>query len=234
MLILVAVTITIALQGGLFTQAQNAGKATEQAIVDEQLQIILVAAKAASYADSNLTFKQTVQEGLKGQSNWQFYDPGVDNVIIDNKGNAYGIGEDYTPIKIPKGFYYAEGTKNTGFVITDKLNASGDSIGNEFVWIPVDNPGSMYQVNSDLNNGNLMGQLYDFSGTTPTKIVGFGSPHREPDVVGSILTDQDFESTSFTNIGMPGITEEQFKNQLQTEFNEMISSVKKHKGFYCR
>src|SRR5574344_961897 len=41
-------------------------------------------------------------------------------------------------VPIPKGFTYVEGTKNTGVVIQD-------SIGNQFVWVPVDGTNVKYQ-----------------------------------------------------------------------------------------
>ena len=46
-------------------------------------------------------------------------------------------------IPIPEGFYYVEGKKDTGFVISDSKtdeNNPGSADGNQFVWVPVDNP----------------------------------------------------------------------------------------------
>ncbi len=49
--------------------------------------------------------------------------------IADGEGNT---------IPVPKGFYYAGGTKDTGFVISDVPNDNLDNTagGNQFVWIP--------------------------------------------------------------------------------------------------
>ncbi len=49
--------------------------------------------------------------------------------IADGEGNI---------IPVPKGFYYAGGTKDTGFVISDVPNDNLDNTagGNQFVWIP--------------------------------------------------------------------------------------------------
>lgn len=44
-------------------------------------------------------------------------------------------------VKIPDGFYYVGGTKDTGIVISDVQgdNMNNDSEGNQFVWVPVEN-----------------------------------------------------------------------------------------------
>ena len=66
---------------------------------------------------------------------------------------------------IPKGF--AVGISNginsidEGLVITDEVDRNGFSTGNEFVWVPVDNPNDFYGTNA---NGKYMGKLYDIIG----------------------------------------------------------------------
>jgi len=59
-------------------------------------------------------------------------------------------------VKIPEGFYYVGGTKDTGLVISD---VSGDDLenskqGNQFVWVPVENMNDFYTV-----EGYASGQL---------------------------------------------------------------------------
>ena len=74
--------------------------------------------------------------------------------IDANKNNNSGSGgSDYDPalegVPIPAGFYYVGGTKASGLVISDNSSDKGkykgqttvgtDLVGNQFVWIPVDN-----------------------------------------------------------------------------------------------
>ena len=74
--------------------------------------------------------------------------------IDANKKNNSGSGSsDYDPasegVPIPAGFYYVGGTKDSGLVISDNSSDKGkykgqttvgtDLVGNQFVWIPVDN-----------------------------------------------------------------------------------------------
>ena len=72
---------------------------------------------------------------------------------IDTKVGETTGGSDYDPtsdgVTIPAGFYYVGGTKDSGLVISDSAedkerykgqkNVGTDLIGNQFVWIPVDN-----------------------------------------------------------------------------------------------
>ena len=70
--------------------------------------------------------------------------------ITDGEGNT---------IPVPKDFYYAGGTKDTGFVISDVPNDNLDNTagGNQFVWIPCDeeNGGVKYEKDSIKENNNL-------------------------------------------------------------------------------
>ncbi len=73
-------------------------------------------------------------------------------------------------VTIPKGFYYVGGTKATGIVISDakadenvyskekhadQANIPGDGLtGNQFVWVPVDEPTEFTRYKSYYNNGS--------------------------------------------------------------------------------
>ena len=73
-------------------------------------------------------------------------------------------------VKIPNGFYYVGGTKATGIVISDakadenvyskekhadQANIPGDGLtGNQFVWVPVDEPTEFTRYKSYYNNGS--------------------------------------------------------------------------------
>ena len=127
MLILVAVTISMAINGGLF---EKAGKATgdtrnamdaEQQLADGRIQI---AGKVYESIDDYLAGKEAVLDYDKTKTN----DDGT------LKSNAKYESDGKTAI-IPKGFKIIEDTKgkksiDAGLVIQD-------SAGNEFVWVPV-------------------------------------------------------------------------------------------------
>ena len=127
MLILVAVTISMAINGGLF---EKAGKATgdtknamdaEQALASGQ---ITIAGKVYESIDDYLAGKEAVLDYDKTKTN----DDGT------LKSNAKYESDGKTAI-IPKGFKIIEDTEgkksiDAGLVIQD-------SAGNEFVWVPV-------------------------------------------------------------------------------------------------
>ncbi len=74
-------------------------------------------------------------------------------------------------VKIPEGFYYAGGTKDTGLVISD---VEGDDLentkqGNQFVWIPVENE-SDYVRNTTYEDVNVSTKAYDDTGYLPDGI----------------------------------------------------------------
>ena len=142
-------------------------------------------------------------------------------------------------IPIPAGFTYVKGDKIGGAVITDGTS--------EFVWVPVDTPSEMYGTDT---NGKKWGKLYDFTSTgssalnwtetngkiSITATSGSGS-YREPDVVtGSSGSSYD-GSTTYLNkmntiLGTNYTNSAGFKTDLETDFNNMITSVEKYKGFY--
>lgn len=141
-----------------------------------------------------------------------------------------------------------ENTVNGGFVIyegeeavTDSNVAEAKTSRNQFVWVPVDDVTKIANTAKDGGtdgNGrtNYQGKLYNFSDTGATERTSYGqgtTSFREPDVVtdydGIDATD---DSSYFTSAISSSMTGEQFKIQLQEEFNEMIASVDTYGGFY--
>ena len=127
MLILVAVTISMAINGGLF---EKAGKATgdtknamdaEQQLADGRIQI---AGKVYESIDDYLAGKEAVLDYDKTKTN----DDGT------LKSNAKYESDGKTAI-IPKGFKIIEDT--AGKKSIDAGLVIQDSAGNEFVWVPV-------------------------------------------------------------------------------------------------
>lgn len=108
---------------------------------------------------------------------------------------------------IPKGFRVslAEGTNEikSGLVITDGIDEKGKSIGNEFVWIPVND---FYEFTREEINQDIATQE-KFETTEPTD-----GKYYEPSSNGRTIDET--ESTSIK------------------EVQEMYKSVKEYKGFY--
>ena len=69
-------------------------------------------------------------------------------------GSAGGSGSTVDGVPIPEGYYYVGGTKAKGLVISDnvadkeldkgKENVRRDLAGNQWVWVPVETPSSLY------------------------------------------------------------------------------------------
>ncbi len=74
----------------------------------------------------------------------------LDKVTIIDGGNG-------TKVPLPNGFHYVGGDISTGLVISDKQNdtmtASGTSMGNQFVWIPVSSEADLERTNFDRTTG---------------------------------------------------------------------------------
>lgn len=152
------------------------------------------------------------------------------------------LSEDNIFVPVPKGYTAStvEGEKkvSTGFVIKEGTNGNARSGINEFVWIPVSN------INDIYDKENNAGQVWNFSGTTSTKETyptKMNSLDREPDVITGANEGEESTSGSkydavtdnLKQAGMPDTsTAQNFKEQLQKEFENMIESVKIYGGFY--
>ena len=137
----------------------------------------------------------------------------------------------------PEGATYVTGTVNTGVVVEIK--------GSEFVWVPVDDvvldtskagnlpisesdgtsSGKTYTPMAVNVDGNYKGILYNFSESngylryaSNENYQGSSSQYREPDVVS-------YDTGSYVSEGITA-------DMLKTEYNAMIASVLKYKGFY--
>ena len=145
-------------------------------------------------------------------------------------------------VTVPEGFAYGTSTNvghvTTGLVITDSIenvNGKNYSNGNEFVWIPVDEnlkvgTASNNKVMARISSGtDYEGVLYNFYGTGSSTYseekTNYGvstTSYREP----AYLTHSSYgDASSYNTIGLT-------QNSLQTEYNNMIASIKANKGFY--
>lgn len=111
-----------------------------------------------------------------------------------------------------------------------------------FVWIPVSDINDMTKATdgTDSNgNQNYQGKLYDFTSTGATEKTNYGqgttTSYREPDTVSSYdnnTTYLDIIKGILINNADDYVDIETFKETMQKEYNAMIKSVEKYKGFY--
>ena len=155
-LIILATVSILAVFGdnGIIARAQTAkdthqkGKADETNTLDDY----------ASYIGNYLDGKGGSSGGnIDKDTGWD-----LDKVTIIDGGNG-------TKVPLPNGFYYVGGDISTGLVISDKqgdtMNASGTSMGNQFVWIPV------------TSEADLTRTLFDSNGQPTTELP---TDHTEP------------------------------------------------------
>ena len=151
-LIILATVSILAVFGdnGIIARAQTAKDTHEKGKADETNTLDDYASYIGNYLDGkgggsggNDTPKPVEPTIVAKPDNWT-----SDNVTpID--------GGDGTAVPLPSGFYYVGGDISTGLVISDKqgdtMNASGTSMGNQFVWIPVSSEADLTRTNFDAN-----------------------------------------------------------------------------------
>ena len=179
------------------------------------------------------------KEKDKEQSKLSEFESIIEEKINDNK--EINKNED---VPVPEGFKIVAGTKDEGLVIEHETEKS------QFVWIPVPNIKTFAKLQKD-STENYEGVLYDFVGNSITEMKNYGvdnkSQYREPDIVTQIHLVQehtriDGADKDLENLKQAGITtdltgdnkvnEEDLKAQMQSDFNKMVASVAKYKGFY--
>lgn len=126
-------------------------------------------------------------------------------------------------VKIPDGFYYVGGTKESGVVISDNANdrnkyknqevVGTDLQGNQYVWIPVDGilGESGTTIDDVVNNGKILLGRYDFSSD--------GTP-------SECTTSTYKEETQEEHI------DSQRTNAIANDIEGFIESVRKNGGYY--
>lgn len=205
LLILAGVSINLVVgNNGLIKKAQEAKEKTEQSAIEEQK----LFSKVEAY--TNL-------------SNEYYY---------DNKGKRAVIPAGFAVSQV-KG----ENCIDTGLVIID-------SDGNEFVWIPVQkNEINQMAVLQEESDENYQGILYEFKELDDNVIaeemqvdsIG-GTKYREPDIVkwDGDKYDNDIEYLNIMNVLLEKdySNSDEFLNDLQKDFNDMVKSIEKNEGFY--
>ena len=143
-LIILATVSILAVFGdnGIIARAQTAKDTHQKGKADETNTLDDYASYIGNYLDG------------KGGSSGGNIDPDtgwdLDKVTIIDGGNG-------TKVPLPNGFYYVGGNISTGLVISDKqddtMSASGTSMGNQFVWIPVSSEADLKRTKFDKTTG---------------------------------------------------------------------------------
>ena len=147
-------------------------------------------------------------------------------------------------VPIPDGYYYVGGTKAKGLVISDEKADAGkyktvtdgnipqtELIGNQWVWVPVETPSSLYTT---VDAGVALAGSTGVKTTkyTNSEIISGetrGLPgsrsYREPDIITSYDDDAGAKTAGFSSLANMAET-------MVREYEEMIASLEKYKGFY--
>ena len=227
LIILATVSVNTVLgDNGIIKRAQKARDSYSNSQKSEDEQMAVLANEMAQYNEGNSS-----EDG---------------KVTLPDEWNGDKVNpvksEDNIVVPVPKGYTAStvtgEKSVSTGFVIKEGNDGSKTEGINEFVWVPVSNISDIY------DEANNAGQLWTIRGTTSSKSsypTTQNSDFREPDVVTGASsgsdsasgTKYDAVSTNLQQAGMSSTaTASTFKTQLQTEFKEMIDSVKTYGGFY--
>ena len=162
-------------------------------------------------------------------------------------------------VPIPNGYYYVGGTKDTGFVISDssedenKYKEAEDGkvlkdnlVGNQWVWVPVDDEmlakmcntanTTEYKMCGTTDGNPVKAKWYSSSATLSGETITRTTPgatrgYREPDlVVGN--HGESYDVKDYKTIVSDNGTLKEMAQLFKDEYETMIKSVQKYKGFY--
>ncbi len=166
----------------------------------------------------------------------------------ENSGNGGNSGGSQTTVEnvvIPEGYYYVGGTKAKGLVISDnvadkeldkgKEDVRRDLAGNQWVWVPVETPSSLYTtVDAGVAlSGSTGVKTTKYTNTIISRytreLPGDTSGYKEPDLIlGSGGTDYDY--SNYATAGFSSLAN--MAETMVSDYEEMIASLEKYKGFY--
>ena len=193
-----------------------------------------VISKAKDARDKYAEAQTNDEKQLNEVSDW------IKETVGDTAG---GSGSTVDGVPIPEGYYYVGGTKAKGLVISDnvadkeldkgKENVRRDLAGNQWVWVPVETPSSLYTTvaagQALAGSTGVKTTKYTnsaiISGQTRVK-PGDTSGYREPD----ILTYSGIDDTNYATAGFSSLAN--MAETMKSDFEEMIASLEKYKGFY--
>ena len=147
-------------------------------------------------------------------------------------------------VTIPGDYYYVGGTKDSGLVISDNVNDNEldkgkedvrrDLAGNQWVWVPVETPSSLYTTvdagQALAGSTGVKTTKYTNSAIISGKTRGLpgSTSFREPDILTDSTygdTDDRAKTAGFSSLANMAET-------MVSEYEEMIASLEKYKGFY--
>ena len=218
LLILAGISLNLVLgQNGIITKAQEARDKTEQARINTEKSMNSLEQELSNYINKT------------------------------DSGNGENSGGSQTTVEnvvIPEGYYYVGGTKAKGIVISDnvadkeldkgKENVRRDLAGNQWVWVPVETPSSLYttvaagqalagsigvKTTRYTNSAIISGKTRGLPGSTA---------FREPDILTNSTygdTDERAKTAGFSS-------QANMAENMKSDYEEMIASLEKYKGFY--
>ncbi len=165
---------------------------------------------------------------------------------IDEAGNENTYTDSLPGVRIPDGFVWVGGTKDSGLVISDATadkekykgqdDVGKDLEGNQWVWVPVETPSSLYttvaagqalagstgvKTTKYTNSAIISGKTRGLPGDT--------SSSREPDLVlGS--DGKQYDYANYATAGFSSLAN--MAETMKSDYEEMIASLEKYKGFY--
>ena len=163
-------------------------------------------------------------------------------------GSAGGSGSTVDGVPILEGYYYVGGTKAKGIVISDnvadkeldkgKENVRRDLAGNQWVWVPVETPSSLYTTVAagQALAGSTGVKTTKYTNSEIISGITRGLPgstaYREPDLVLYLDSDgkQQYDYTNFATAGFSSLAN--MAETMKSDYEEMIESLEKYKGFY--
>ena len=234
-------------QGASKIKENNKG-ITLVALVITIIIIIILAVVAISFAFGDNGLIKRAEDAGKYYANDTAYTEGS----IANVDAYIGeiLGETPTPpggsvtdegVPIPNEFYYVGGTKNDGVVISDNpadenQGAEHDKVagmqGNQFVWVPVENPSEYFIEETVKLNGvetttDVYSKLTIRDGDVYISVKPGDGSAREPDVLSSYDTDAQYYQ-DVLGYGSTKLMADSFVE----EYTDMYESIKKYGGFY--
>ncbi len=222
LLILAAVAINLTIgENGIFTRAQNATEKWQEAEVNEQDELN----KAVNAIDDYMN-------GNGGETPEEPEEPKkiADVVGGDKFDKTETIQDDNgKEVTIPKDFGVAEDSNTVvdeGIVITDGTN--------EFVWVPVDDPSTMFEEKTATLTGvttqtSIYSKLRVRSGDSSSYTPGAPgtSGIREPDVLSRYDTDSQYYQDILGFASTKAMAD-----SMVAEYKAMSDSIKKYHGFW--
>ena len=233
LLILAGISLNLVLgQNGIISRAQDARNQTVEGQVNTEKAVNALTDEMEDLISENENSGNGSNTGNGGNS---------------GGGSSGGSGSSQTTVEnvvIPEGYYYVGGTKAKGIVISDNIadkeldkgkeNVRRDLAGNQWVWVPVETPSSLYttvdagvaltgstgvKTTKYTNSGIISGKTRGLPGSTT---------YREPDIAPESTngdTDERAKTAGFSSLANMAET-------MVSEYEEMIESLEKYKGFY--